>query len=231
MFLSAAYRAGERIARMILYGSSLSPFVRKVLAYAGEKGVELDVQPTGIGDPNPEFRKASPFGKMPAFSDGDYYLADSSAIIHYLEAKHPQPALIPADPKLRGKTIWYEEFADTIFAGCGAKMFFNRIVAPLFLKRPGDLEAANTAERDELPKILDYIESVAPEGDGYLVGNSLTLADIAVAGPFANLRHMNVAIDEERWPKTVAFTSRILTRPSFAPWIERESGFLAKATA
>ena len=216
---------------MILYGSSLSPFVRKVLAYASEKGIELDLQPTGIGDPNPEFRKTSPFGKMPAFSDGDFHLADSSAIIHYLEAKHPDPQLIPSDPQLRGKTIWFEEFADTILAGCGAKMFFNRIVSPLFLKRPGDLAAADAAEREELPRMLDYIESVAPEDDGYLIGDRLTLADIAVAGPFANLRHLNVAIDDQRWPKTVAFTNRILSRPSFAPWIERERGFLEKATA
>jgi glutathione S-transferase len=214
---------------MILYGSSMSPYVRKVIAYAGEKGIELDVQPTGLGDPNPEFRKASPFGKMPGFVDGDYYLADSSAIIHYLEAKHPQPGLIPTDPKLRGRCIWFEEFADTVFSGCGAKMFFNRVVAPLFLKKPGDLEVADAAERDELPKMMDYIESVAPEGEGYLVGDSLTLADIAVASPFANLQHMKVELDASRWPKAVAFTQRILSRPSFAPLVARESAFLEKA--
>jgi glutathione S-transferase len=216
---------------MILYGSSLSPFVRKVLAYAGEKGIELELQPTGIGDPNPEFRKASPFGKMPAFSDGDYHLADSSAIIHYLEAKSPDLVLIPADPELRGKTIWYDEFADTILAGCGAKMFFNRVVAPLFMKREGDLEAADLAEREELPKVLDYIETVAPDEGGYLVGDSLTLADIAVASPFANLIHLDVQVDPARWPRTAAFTKRILSRPSFAPWIEREAAFLEKVAA
>jgi glutathione S-transferase len=216
---------------MILYGSSLSPFVRKVLAYAGEKGIELDLQRAGIGDPNPEFRKASPFGKMPAFSDGDYTLADSSAIIQYLEAKFPDPELIPADAKLRGKCIWFEEFGDTILAGCGAKMFFNRVVAPMFLKQEGDLAVADLAEREELPKCLDYLESVAPEGEGYLLGETLTLADIAVATPFANLKHMNVKVDPARWPKTAAFTHRILSRPSFAPWIEREAAFLEKAAA
>ena len=216
---------------MILYGSSMSPFVRKVIAYAAEKGIELDIRPTGLGDPDPEFRKASPFGKMPGFADGDYYLADSSAIIHYLEAKHPEPEMIPADPRLRGKCIWYEEFADTILAGCGAKMFFNRIVAPLFLKREGDLAAADAAEREELPKVLDYIESVAPEGEGYLVGDRLTLADIAVVGPFANLKYFNVEVDSKRWPRTLAYTSRILSRPSFAPWVARETAFLEKATA
>ena len=90
---------------MILYGSSLSPYVRKVLAFAAEKGVELEVQPVTPGDPDPDFRLASPFGKMPGFRDGDYALPDSSAIVHYLEAKFPQPALIPAEAEARGKTI------------------------------------------------------------------------------------------------------------------------------
>ena len=216
---------------MILYGSSMSPFVRKVIAYAAEKGIELDVRPIGIGNADPQFRQASPFGKMPALVDGDFHLADSSAIIHYLEARYPEPALIPADPELRGRCIWYEEFADTIFAGCGAKMFFNRIVAPLFLKRPGDEAAAEAAERDELPKVLDYVESIAPAGDSYLLGDGLTLADIAVAAPFANLSHLKVAIDPGRWPKTLAYTRRILARPSFAPWVAREAAFLAKAQA
>jgi glutathione S-transferase len=67
---------------MILYGSSLSPFARKVLAYAGEKGIELELQPTGFPNHSPEYLEASPFRKMPAFRDGDYTLADSSAIIH-----------------------------------------------------------------------------------------------------------------------------------------------------
>lgn len=213
---------------MILYGSSLSPFVRKVLAFAAEKGIQLDSQPVGPGDPNPDFRAASPFGKMPAFTDGDYSLADSSAIIHYLEAIKPEPALIPADPKLRGRTIWFDEFADTILASCGAKMFFNRVVAPRFMNRPGDQAAADNAEHEELPPILDYLEKVVPDGDGYLVGDRLTLADIAVASPFANLTHLGCNPDHRRHPRTCAYVERILARPSFAPWIERETAFMAK---
>ena len=213
---------------MILYGSSLSPFVRKVLAFAAEKGIDLDVQAVGPADPNPDFRAASPFGKMPGFADGDYRLADSSAIIHYLEAKHPEPALIPADPKLRGRTIWFDEFGDTILAGCGAKMFFNRVVAPRFLKRPGDLDAAAAAERDELPPILDWLESAIPQS-GFLVEDRLTLADIAVASPFANLRHLNVAIDPARYPKITEYVTRMLDRPSFKNWVDRETAFLQRA--
>jgi glutathione S-transferase len=216
---------------MILFGSSLSPFVRKVLAYAAEREIEIELQPTGIGDPNPEFRKASPFGKMPGFADGDYYLADSSAIIHYLEAKYPEKPLIPAEPKARGKTIWFEEFSDTILVACGGKIFFNLVVAPRFLGLPGDPEAARQAELNDLPPILDYLESVVPGEGGYLVGDSLTLADIAVASPFANFRHTNTRVDPGKYPRTVAYVDRMLERPSLASWIEREAGFLAKEPA
>lgn len=216
---------------MILYGSSLSPYVRKVLAVASEKHIELDLQPTGFPDHSPEYLAASPFRKMPALRDGDFALADSSAIVHYLEAKFPQPALIPSDAELRGKTIWFEEFADTILVACGVKIFFNRIVAPRFMGRPGDLAEAEAAEINDLPPILDYLEKVAPNEDGYLVGEALTLADIAVAGPFANLRHTDTRIDPARYPRTVAYVDRILARPSLAQWVERETAFLAREPA
>jgi glutathione S-transferase len=218
---------------MILYGSSLSPYARKVLAFAAEKGIELELRPTGSapGQPSEEFLEASPFRKMPALRDGDYTLADSSAIVHYLEAKHPEPELIPAEPKLRGKTIWFEEFADTILVTCGAKIFFNLIVAPRFLGLPGDPEAARQAELNDLPPILDYLERIVPDAGDYLVGDRLTLADIAVAGPFANFRHTNTRVDPERYPRTVAYVERILERPSLAQWVEREAAFLATQAA
>jgi glutathione S-transferase len=216
---------------MIIYGSSLSPYVRKVLAFAGEKGLEVELQGTGFPNHSAEFVEASPFRKMPAMRDGDYALPDSSAIIHYIEAKHPDPALIPADAKLRGKTIWYEEFADTVLVSCGAKIFFNLIVAPRFMGRPGDLEAAKQAELNDLPPILDYLETVVPGDGGFLVGEGLTLADLAVAGPFANFRHTETKVCPERYPRTLAYVDRILARPSFSQWVERETAMLAKAAA
>ena len=216
---------------MILYGSSLSPFVRKVLAFAGEKGIELQLEPGSPFNPTPEFLDASPFRKMPALRDGNYTLADSSAIIHYLDAKYPERPLIPGDPELRGKTIWYDEFGDTIVCACGAKIFFNKIVAPRFLGRAGDDAAAEAAECNELPPILDCLEKNVPGEEGYLVGDGLTLADISVASPFANLRHTHTRVDPERYPRTVAYVERILARPSFSTWIEREAELLAKQAA
>ncbi|HET9639861.1 MAG TPA: glutathione S-transferase family protein [Allosphingosinicella sp.] len=215
---------------MIVYGASLSPFVRKVLAYGAEKGLELEHKPLGLGSDDPDFLASSPFRKIPGFSDGDFAISDSSAIIHYLEAKYPEPVLIPAEPKARARTIWFDEFADTILCACGAKMFFNRIVAPRFLGREGDLETADKAEKEELPPILDYLERTLPES-GWLVGEGITLADIAVATAFANFRHLGIAIDGARYPKVAQFADRMLARPSFAGWVEREAAFLEKTAA
>lgn len=215
---------------MIVYGASLSPFVRKVLAYGAEKGLELEHKPLGLGSDDPDFLASSPFRKIPGFSDGDFAISDSSAIIHYLEAKYPDPVLIPAEPRARARTIWFDEFADTILCACGAKMFFNRIVAPRFLGREGDLETADKAEKEELPPILDYLERTIPES-GWLVGEGITLADIAVATAFANFRHLGIEIDGARYPKVSQFADRMLARPSFAGWVEREAAFLEKTAA
>jgi glutathione S-transferase len=212
---------------MILYGSSFSPYVRKTLAYAAEKGIALDLQQRGIGAVDADFREASPFAKIPGFRDGDFAISDSTAIITYLEARHPAPPLIPAEPKSRARTVWYEEFADTILIACMGKMFFNQVVAPRFLGRPGDLAVAEKAAKEELPPLIDYIESVMP-ASGHLVDDRLTLADIAVASPFVNFAHCGVTVDKAKHPKTAAFVDTMLARPSFAPWVEQEKAFLAR---
>jgi glutathione S-transferase len=215
---------------MIVYGSSLSPFVRKVLAFAAEKGIEVELKPSGLGNKDPEFIEASPFGKMPGFRDGDFAISDSSAIVAYLDAVKPEPNLIPTEPKARARTIWFDEFGDTILMGCGGRMFFNRIVAPRFLGQTGDEGIAAKAECEELPPILDYLERVIP-ASGYLIEDRLTLADISVASPFVNLKHLGVAVDGSSHPKLKAYVEAMLSRPSFAPWIERETAFLERTAA
>ncbi len=211
---------------MIVFGSSMSPFVRKVVAFAAEKGVEIDHRQIALQSQDPEFLAASPFRKIPAMSDGDYSLADSSAIVHYIEAAHPDPALIPADPRLRGKAIWFDEFADTLIVACFGTMFFNRVVAPRFLGLPCDAVAADAAQATGMPPLLDYLEGVIPDS-GFLVGDRLTLADIAVASPFVNLEHAGVTIDAARHPRLAAYVAAILARPSFAGMVAKERRFLA----
>jgi glutathione S-transferase len=213
---------------MIVYGASLSPFVRKVLAFAGEKGIEVESRPVDFRNKSAEFLAASPFGKIPGFRDGDFAISDSSAIIHYLEAVKPEPNLIPKDPKAGARAIWYDEFADTILVACGGKIVFNRLVGPRFFGMPGDEEVARKAECDELPPLLDYLESVIPES-GFLVEDRITLADISIASPFATIGHAGTAIDGASHPRLKAYVEAILARPSFAPWIAREKAFLSEA--
>lgn len=199
---------------MILFGASVSPFVRKVLMAAGEKGITLDHRPVAPHDTDPVFKAASPTGKIPALVDGDYALADSSAIVHYLEAAHPAHPLIPAEAKARGKVIWFEEYADTVMFALGTVIFVNRALLPKLRKVPGDSAAADAAIA-KLPGIFDYLESQVP-AQGFLVGNGLTLADIAITCQLINLHHSDVALDATKYPKLAAYYARMVSRPSVA---------------
>jgi glutathione S-transferase len=212
---------------MIIYGATLSPFVRKVVVFAIEKGLDFEMAPVGgPSSPSPEFLAASPFRKMPAIKDGDFLLSDSSAIVAYMDAIRPEPNLVPIEPKARARTIWFEEFGDALLGACGAKIVFNRIVAPRFMGRPGDAAAADEAQQTEFPKLMDYLESALP-ASGYLVEDRFTLADISVASPLATMAYAACAVDARAHPKSAAYLARILERRSFAGLLETEKAFLA----
>ena len=102
---------------MIIYGTSLSFFVRKVLAYAAERGIEVETRIVNPRVPDPEFAEASPLRKIPAMRDGNYCLSDSSAIIHYLEAKYPEGALIPAEPAWHNSSAISANFCRKVCGG------------------------------------------------------------------------------------------------------------------
>ena len=54
---------------LIVYGSSLSPFVRKVRVVMAEKGLEYTLDPVSPFAPPPEFLEISPLKRIPAFRD------------------------------------------------------------------------------------------------------------------------------------------------------------------
>lgn len=208
---------------MLIYGSSLSPYVRKTMAFATEKGLTFENRFSPPGHEDPDFQACSPFKKIPGFQDGDFRISDSTAIIAYLDALHPDPNLVPTEPRARARTVWFEEYADTIFVAAAAKIFFNRIVGPRFLGLAGDEAVVEKAISSEMPPVLDYLECVIPES-GFLIEDRLTLADIAVASPFVNLGH--VGFDFSRWPKAKAYADAILARPAFANVIAKEKRLL-----
>ncbi len=211
---------------MIIYGFTLSPFVRKTVVFAAEKGLAVEVKPKRPLKDDAELTACSPFGLIPGFRDGDFTISDSSAIVAYMDAKKPDPVLIPAEAQARARTVWYEEFADTMLSVIMAKIFINRIGSQKFRGQPGDLGVADAAERDELPPLLAYLEGVIP-ASGFLAGGKFTLADISVASQFVNFAHAGVTIDAARYPKVKRYTQAIHERPSFASLITQERAFLA----
>lgn len=63
--------------------------------------------------------------------------------------------------------------------------------------------------------------------DRFLVGNSLGVADIAVASMFVNYAHAGVVVSATTHPKTAAWVASPLSRPSFAGRIAAEGKLLA----
>ncbi|MBE7204286.1 MAG: glutathione S-transferase family protein, partial [Parafilimonas terrae] len=158
---------------MKLYGTSLSPFVRKVLVVLAEKGIEARHVPLRFHDPDPRFQAASPFGKIPALEDDDFRLADSSAIIHYLERKHPEPALLPTDAQDLGRAMWFDELGDTELFPVLIKPFVQRVLRPKMMNQPCDEAVVARCMGEELPRLFDYLEGVI---DGpFLVGGAFGL--------------------------------------------------------
>ena len=209
---------------MIVHGSSISPFVRKVLVFAAEKGLTFENKPTGIGPKSDEFMAISPFGKIPAFEDGDYTLCDSSAIVHYLDAAYPENPLIPTEARARGRAVWFDEYADTIMFAAYAPIFFNRVLASR-IGMPSDPAAADKAEAEAVPPVLAYLESIVPSS-GFLIEDRLTLADIVVCCPLVNAGYAGVTVDAVRYPRAAAYTSTILARASFVTLIDQDKKIL-----
>lgn len=211
---------------MKVFGFPLSPYVRKVHLVAAEKGIEVETVLGNPANPAPEFLAASPFRKIPALQDGDYTLSDSTAIVTYIDAKHPDGSIFPADAKARGKAIWFEEFADTIFTGAGGKVVFNRFVGPKVLGIPGDEEAAKAGEQELVP-VLDYLEGQAP-ASGWLTGDQFTIADIAVASVLRTLGYVGMEPDAATHPATAAWYDRVKARPAWQAVAAREAAIMAR---
>jgi glutathione S-transferase len=205
-----------------LYGASASPFVRKVRVVLAEKKIpheREDLIPINV---SPEYRKISPLGKIPAWQDGDRSLADSSVICAYLERTHPEPRLYPADPYEYARALWFEEWADTALVNVvGPKIFFQKFVRPRFFNQATDEAMVQKAIDEELPPLFDYLEGELGAGDA-IVGGRLSIADIALATQFVNLRHAGVGVDAKRWPKLARYVATLHERPSFKGLIEEE---------
>lgn len=209
---------------MILYGFPLSPFVRKVAVAIKEKGIDAQIVPSNPNQPDEAFLRASPFRKIPAIEDGDFRLADSTAIVAYLDAKYPEPVLIPSEPEARGKAVWFEEVNDTILVPAGAPIVVNRFLKPVIFKTEGDEEAAKAAE-EAIQKPLSYFEDMLSTG-GWLAGD-YSVGDLSVACTLKTLSYTGWSIDADRYPSLANWYGRVTERAAWQLAAEQEAAIFA----
>ena len=88
---------------MLVIGSYLSPYVRKVLACLHLKGLDYEIDPIVAFMGDDRFTALSPLRRVPVLIDDRVTLADSSVICQYLEDRYPAPALYPADIAARAR--------------------------------------------------------------------------------------------------------------------------------
>ena len=208
---------------MKIYGFPLSPFVRKVVVAIHEKGLEAELVPSNPSQPDEEFLACSPFSKIPAMDDGGFKLADSTAIIAYLDAKYSGTRLIPDEPQARGKAIWFEEVVDTVLVPAGAPIVVNRFLRPRIFGTEGD-EAAALAAEEAIRKPLDYFERAVT--DGWLDGE-FSVGDVALASVLRTLSYTGWSLDGAAYPRLAAWQTRVGDRQGWQAAIARENAIFA----
>ncbi len=197
-----------------VYGVPLSPFARKVIMTLEIKGIDFELNPVTPLDKPAGFELMSPLGKIPAFEDDILKISDSTIICEYLDERYPEHRVYPQDLVLRARARWFEEYADTAVASACGPVFFERVVKPAFIQVEPDEELVHKALSGEMPKVLDYLEGQV-SGGRFMVGDELTVADLALGGNFLNARYGGFQVDEVRWPNFSEYLQRLLATPAF----------------
>ena len=203
-----------------IHGSPVSPFVRKTLVCLIEKGIEHEVNAISPFPPPESHLKISPLGKIPAMTDGDLAIPDSSAICGYIEKKHPEPPMYPAEPGDYGRALWYEDWADNELPKATAALFFNR-VAVRMMKREPDEEVIQKIISDMQPPIFDYLEKEIGDKT-YLLGDSFSIADIAITCQFIQMMYSGEALPESTHPNITRYVTHHMHRDSFKGLINND---------
>jgi glutathione S-transferase len=110
---------------MKLYTSPISPFGCRVTMAARAKGIAIENAPLPAGGlKSPEYLKINPVGKIPVLiTDNGKVIAESEAILHYLEQIHPKPSILPANPEDRAHGNVLIRMMDTYVSLIVIRMF------------------------------------------------------------------------------------------------------------
>ena len=234
----------------ILYQFPLSHYCEKARWLLDFKKLDYEVHNLFPGPHRLFTRWHTRTDSVPMLRDGKDWLGDSTEMAFHLEARYPQFPLLPADPLLRSRTAMLEEMADeagehvrrwvysevidldaTRDAMIGSFVWarpYQELIWAGFKRGVFKMYRINPVNAQKsLEKLLAAMtlleEALLANGGRYLVGNSLTLADIAAASLFAPLLSVPGSPWEaitERSPLFQQVYDDILRRP-FGQWILR----------
>lgn len=206
---------------LTIYGMSGSPFVRKALIVAEEAGVDCTLEFVNVFDAPDWYVEQNPLKRMPMAKLNDTYIPDSSAILGAISRLAPDSDLFPKDAEAYGRALWIEEYADSDTAmKVGMGVFRPVIFNPMQGKEP-DTDAADKAMAEMLPPTFDYLEAQLNGGLHY-VGDTFTIADVAVLCQMINLRHAGYTPDPGKWPGLNKFIETHSARPVVRKWIDAD---------
>jgi glutathione S-transferase len=220
-----------KATRFTLYGSRFSPYVRKIRVLCAEKSVPYELIDVNVFDPPAWFPRISPLKRIPVLHDAEAqaygFLPDSSIIAAYLDQLFPTPPLYPTAAWARAQATWLEEFVDTDLIGrMGFEVFRPRVVSRL-MGQPCDEALVQKSLTISLPPLFTYLEQHLADRR-FFIGETMSIADIAVASPFVNFHHAGETLNPLLYPALAAFVTRLHARPSFANVIAQEEGTLRK---
>ncbi len=155
---------------LTLHGFAFSNYYNKVKLALLEKGIAFDEALVPSGRTDDSVLNASPLGKIPYITTEHGALCESQVILDYLEAAHPTPALVPADPwqaaKVRELCTFVDMHLELVARELYPQAFFGGAVSESQQARVSRLLNKN---------ILAFkrLASFSP----YLAGDTFTLAD------------------------------------------------------
>lgn len=207
----------------VLYGyfrSTAAYRVRIALNLKGLRAEDRFVHLRKGEQTEPAYRKINPAGLVPYWIDEDLELAQSIAIIEYLDETHPEPALLPADSK--GRAI-VRELALMVAADIhpiGNLRVLNRLTGM------GVNEVTRAAwSRHWIEIGFEAIEARLARLPGpFAFGDQPTLADICIVPQVFNARRFGV--DLAPYQRIVAIDAAAAKLDAFA---EAEPGRQADA--
>ncbi len=154
---------------------------------------------------DPAYLALNPYGRVPTLEEDGFVLYESTAILDYLEATRPTPALAPADPRGRALVDMHMKLCDIQMTRHAGTIVFPK----RFLPKERWNEAAIAEAKGEIEKHLAILEQQLA-GKTYLVAEQFTLAEICYIPYLEFLPLMEIAAP----PAIAAWSARLLARPS-----------------